>query len=185
MASLFRAESPRLFAFACALTQGDRIRADDLVQQSFQAAALAWSELCTRDGNGKRAWLYRVLRNKEIDEWRVNRRLCSENDLEDGSDLGEVPDPSAQVLDLIAMQRCLALIAAMPPVRHRVAFLRWIEEWSVAEIAEQLAIDQSTVRGHLKKARDELLTDIGPQVSFLKHSELDDGESGAGRRGLS
>jgi predicted ArsR family transcriptional regulator len=43
----------------------------------------------------------------------------------------------------------------MPEARQRAAFLKRIEGWSSAEIAELLGISQSTVRAHLKLARDE------------------------------
>jgi len=54
----------------------------------------------------------------------------------------------------------------MPEMRQRVAFLKWGEEWSSAEIAEVLGITQSTVRAHLKLARDELAEEIGPEITF-------------------
>lgn len=54
----------------------------------------------------------------------------------------------------------------MPKARQRVAFLKWGEEWSSAEIAELLGITQSTVRAHLKLARDELAEEMGSQIPF-------------------
>lgn len=54
----------------------------------------------------------------------------------------------------------------MPQVRQRVAFLKWGEEWSSAEIADLLGISQSTVRAHLKLARDELAEELGSEVSI-------------------
>jgi DNA-directed RNA polymerase specialized sigma24 family protein len=63
----------------------------------------------------------------------------------------------------------------MPPMRQRVAFLRWGEEWTCAEIAEWLGISSSTVRAHLKHARDELAVVIGPDVPFAESGD-DSGE---------
>jgi RNA polymerase sigma-70 factor (ECF subfamily) len=63
----------------------------------------------------------------------------------------------------------------MPAARQRVAFLRWGEEWSSAEVAELLGVSQSTVRAHLKLARDELAEEIGPDVPFADSGE-DPGE---------
>ena len=62
----------------------------------------------------------------------------------------------------------------MPPARHHVVCLRWIAGWSAAEISIELAIQQTTVRVHLKNARDTLITAIGPDVPFL--DELPVGE---------
>ena len=53
----------------------------------------------------------------------------------------------------------------MPKTRQRIAFLKWGEDWSSAEIAELMGISQSTVRAHLKLARDELAA-IRPQIPF-------------------
>ena len=50
-------------------------------------------------------------------------------------------------------------------------------DWSSAEIAELLGISQSTVRVHLKKARDALAEEIGPEVPF------DDPDDGTGKGG--
>jgi RNA polymerase sigma-70 factor (ECF subfamily) len=58
------------------------------------------------------------------------------------------------------------MIKMMPEGRQRVAFLKWGEDWSSAEIAELMGISQSTVRAHLKLARDELTVAIESQISF-------------------
>ncbi|MFI0479706.1 RNA polymerase sigma factor [Actinomadura sp. 9N215] len=179
VAALFRAEAEGLFAFAwAALTQGDDEAARDLVQQTFQAAVLAWAELEVRDAEGQRRWLFRVLKNKAIDEWRKQRRVCSVDEVEadDLIDHGTL-DVGRQVLCAAALQECWNVIAKMPPDRARVAHLRWGEDWSTGEIAERLGIAASTVRGHIMKARSELLLRVGPQVPFID----DPGEQRWGR----
>jgi RNA polymerase sigma-70 factor (ECF subfamily) len=62
----------------------------------------------------------------------------------------------------------------MPPVRQRVAFLKWGEDLSCAEIAELLGITSSTVRAHLKRARDELTQEVGPEIPFTATSDADE-----------
>lgn len=54
----------------------------------------------------------------------------------------------------------------MPQARQRIAFLKWGEEWSSAEIADLLGISPSTVRAHLKLARDELVDAVGSQATI-------------------
>jgi RNA polymerase sigma-70 factor (ECF subfamily) len=58
------------------------------------------------------------------------------------------------------------MIRMMPESRQRIAFLKWGEDWSSAEIAKLMGISQSTVRAHLKLARDELRVAIGSQILF-------------------
>ncbi|WP_433463898.1 RNA polymerase sigma factor [Spirillospora sp. CA-128828] len=180
MSDLFRAEASDLFAFACArLTQGNRTEAEDLIQQVFEAAARHWeSTLEGRTPEGRRRWLYRVLKYKCIDTWRKERRIIPIEDCPDDEaapgDLGE------GVLCAAALQQCWQVIAKMPADRARVAFLCWGESWSSEEVAAWLGITQSTVRGHLKKARDELVVRVGPSVPFIE-----DSEQACGRKGTS
>jgi RNA polymerase sigma-70 factor, ECF subfamily len=144
-----------------------RADAEDLVQLTFQVAALNW-EYCLSQlaEESRRKWLYRVLRNKAIDRWRADEhiRLLPE--------VAEAPvaadqDTSRQALSRIALRKCWAAIRHMPPVRQRVAFLRWGEDWKPKEIAALLGVSQDTVRAHLKRARDELVVQIGPEVPFI------------------
>jgi transposase len=68
-------------------------------------------------------------------------------------------------------QRCWERFARMLEARQRAAFLKRIEGWSSAEIAELLGISQSTVRAHLKLARDEQAEEVGPQVTLTGPGE--------------
>lgn len=100
VAALFRAEAENLFAFAwAALTQGAAETAQDLVQQTFQAAILAWAEVRERSAEGQRRWLYQVLKNKAIDDWRKQRRICP-------ADAVEVESPSMSKAQMSAARCC-------------------------------------------------------------------------------
>lgn len=176
---LFRAEAAGLFRYACTLPAVSRSDAEDLVQVSFEAAALEWEAcLCGLDEESRRRWLYRVLRNKAIDQWRgfVSRWLS----LESIDAVPVVPQETHHdALCSIVLARCWARIAMMPATRQQVAFLKWGEDWSSASIADLLGITQSTVRVHLKLARDELAAEIGPEVPFTDAGDCTD--EGAGR----
>jgi len=166
VACLFRAEAAGLFGYASTLPNVSRSDAEDLVQVTFQAAATEWDrQLEFLDHESRRRWLYRVLRNKAIDQWRTHgsRQVPSER-LADVSERGH--DTYLHAVNSITLKRCWDRIGKMPEARQRVAFLRWNEEWSSPEIAELLGISQSTVRAHLKLARDELAEEIGPEVPF-------------------
>ena len=81
VATLFRAESSGLFGYACTLPNVNRSDAEDLVQVTFQAAALAWEHpLRALDQESRRRWLYRVLRNKAIDQCRTYGSRWSSSD---------------------------------------------------------------------------------------------------------
>ena len=61
------------------------------------------------------------------------------------------------------------------PVRQKIAFLRWNEEWTSGEIATWLGIAQATVRGHLRDARKDLRSQAGADVPFISDPEIDEG----------
>jgi len=170
---LFVDAASALFSYACTLPGVDRPTAEDLVQESFHDAALSWDKLAGRDLEGRRQWLFKAVRNKAIDHWRKNVRC------EPSSELVELPfaveDTAHRVLLTAALARCWSVVQGMPPVRQKVAFLRWNEDWSAAEIAGWLGIAQATVRGHLKEARDELIIQVGAQVPFIGDPEIDEG----------
>jgi RNA polymerase sigma-70 factor, ECF subfamily len=175
VAWLFQAEAAGLFGYARTLPNVGRPDAEDLVQMTFQAAAVEWERiLCNLDQESRRRWLYRVLKNKAIDQWRaVGSGRVSAGFAEN------TPAPQRgtyhSALSSIMLGRCWARIAKMPEARQRVAFLRWGEEWTSAEIAELLGVSQSTVRAHLKLARDELALEVGPEFQFADSGD-DTGE---------
>lgn len=170
VADLFLEVAPDLRRFAVKLTQGDCPAADDLVQEVFHDAALAWSVLHERDSGQRRAWLFTVVRNKAFSRWRADARV------EVGLELEPAPSPAEDTWDkafnAMTLERCWKTLSCMPPTRYRVAYLRWREQWSTAEIATLLEISPSTVRVHLKNARDELVQLLGPD-RLVSPEELD------------
>jgi RNA polymerase sigma-70 factor (ECF subfamily) len=168
---LFTSVAAELSRFAATLVQGDQAGAEDLVQEVFHDAALNWDKLRQCDLGHQRAWLFRALRNKAITRWNTAKRVNI--GLDSAGPSSDPDDTHDKALTSIALDRCWKVLKAMPPGRYRVAYLRWHEDWSSAEIAEHLGIVGSTVRGHLKKARDELDRAVGPDVTFLSDREAD------------
>jgi RNA polymerase sigma-70 factor (ECF subfamily) len=153
-----------LFGRALRATGGDWSEAEDLTQEAFTAALAAWDTVGAWPRDRQLAWLTRVVTNKKIDAWRSERR---------GSyPVAEVPDirtmPSAEsvALSAQALARCDAVISSMPPERRKVAFLRWRCGWTTREIAEWNGIKQSTVRGHLMRALQQLNAEVRPELPF-------------------
>jgi RNA polymerase sigma-70 factor (ECF subfamily) len=170
---LFLETAQELFEVALALTHGNSVHADDLVQETFVAAAQCRdAKLAGRDASAHRRWLFRVVRNKAIDAWQKDQRVQvrTKADLTDVSG-GSVANTDHVALCSAAAARCWVLVEQMPPTRYQVAVLRWGQEWSTAEIAAYLGIAQATVRGHLKLARDELLSEVGADVPIINDAE--------------
>ena len=174
VARLMAEESAALFGYALRITNGDRQEAEDLVQEAFQAAALNWSKLRRRPREVQRAWLRRVVKNKAIDRWRVAGRTQLVEDVPDR----QAPSAERIALSRMALDRCLEVINKMPRVQHRVAYLRWHEDWSTEEIARELGIAQATVRVHLMNARRELVDAVGDEVVLAEGPDVNDDNDG-------
>ena len=70
LAAFFAAHDRWLFGHACVRTQGDRELAADLVQDTFEAAAIAWAALREHPADRQRAWLLGTLAHKDISDLR-------------------------------------------------------------------------------------------------------------------
>ncbi|SER31358.1 RNA polymerase sigma factor [Actinokineospora terrae] len=168
VAELFRYTARDLHRYAFRLNRGDAASAEDQVQDAFQAAALAWPALRPLSAGRRRAWLFAVVRNKSIDTWRKSTGVESLTE----TGISTAPeDTHYRAVHLILLERCWKLLLTMPTARFRVAYLRWHESMSTREIADHLGIAPSTVRVHIKHARDEIIANIGPDVPFLVESE--------------
>ena len=70
LGAFFAAHDRWLFGHAFLRTHGDRELAADLVQDTFEAAARAWTRLRRRAEGQQRAWLLGTLANKDISAYR-------------------------------------------------------------------------------------------------------------------
>jgi RNA polymerase sigma-70 factor (ECF subfamily) len=164
--------------FADRLLGSDRHMAHDLVQETFKAAALQWGTLRTHSERIQRAWLYRVLKNKVFDQWGTARRYVER--VSDQETVTDLDTPRTAISNLL-LQKCWKVIDSMPRAQRRVALLKWQGEWSNREIAAHLDIAPSTVRVHLRNARNTLVAELGDEVVFPSDWRDDDpGEEAAG-----
>lgn len=151
---LYRCVAPRLFVRALVLTRRNRPLAEDLVQEVFHDAIKKWETLGTLTSVQQERWLFRVLINKTVDHWRAARWIdaLAEEDFPHGP--SDAVDGQALCHEL--MERVWLMIERMPAKRFQVVCLRWLADWEVKEIAAHLEIKPSTVRAHVKDARDAL-----------------------------
>ena len=170
VARLYYEVASDLHRYGCRVSQGDTAVADDLVQETFHDAARSWSSLRTVNLDRQRAWLFRVLKNKAVTRWRQSVRPANSaaTAVDVVSDVvSDADDTSDKALNSIALNRCWEILKSMPAQRFRCSYLRWHAGWSTSEVAAHLGISQSTVRVHIKNARDELTIAVGPDVVFL------------------
>ncbi len=145
------AEIPHLRRFARGLC-GDASLADDLVQDCIERA-LKKSHLYDTS-KPLRAWLYAVLRNINVSNWRSNVKHTSAkniDDLEDfeGSSRAEQEDNFSTTLITEALDK-------LPALQREVLILVSLEEVSYRDAAEIIGVPIGTIMSRLSRARSTL-----------------------------
>lgn len=166
--ALVRSLSPRLLATARSIV-GDA-RAEDVLQE-------AWISVHGRIDafEGRSAlttWVTRIVVNKALSARRAERSRspvpASDQDPSaawyddegswheaDAADLSSAPD---DILEAEALDECLATHIANLPERQRIALtLRDLEQWSMEQVCNELAVSASNGRVLLHRARMRLL----------------------------
>ena len=138
---------PRLRRYARALA-GDRVAADDLVQDTLERA---WSKLhLYRRGTDLRAWLFTVMHNVYVNQLRASRPTAPLDD-----EMPELAQPARETDTLVLRDLDLA-IRRLPPDQREVLLLVALEEMSYHEAAGTLGIPIGTVMSRLARAREKL-----------------------------
>ena len=138
---------PRLRRYARALA-GDRIAADDLVQDTLERA---WSKFhLYRRGTDLRAWLFTVMHNVYVNQLRASRPAAPLDD-----DLPELAQPAREA-DGLVLRDLDAAIRRLPPEQREVLLLVALEDMSYDEAAGTLGIPIGTVMSRLARAREKL-----------------------------
>lgn len=151
-AVLVRRYTPMMRAYARRILSGTA-DVDDVVQDAF---ITAWGRLPNLDDPGRvKSWLMRITSRKAIDRIRATRPQV---DLEE-FDL-PAPDLSAPARQVEARAGVAALSDALrelPAPQRECWVLREIGGYTYEEIADELGVPLSTVRGLLARARKDII----------------------------
>lgn len=130
---------------------GDRERADDCVQEAFIRAFARWRRIRRYDNPA--TWVRRVAINLSRDVDKAEKRRRRREDT-DGLDRDQA---AASPADAVASDLLLVdLLQQLTPQQRVVAALFYVEDISIAEIAESLGLTTGAVKFHLNKARASL-----------------------------
>jgi RNA polymerase sigma-70 factor, ECF subfamily len=134
--------------------------AEDLVQETYLKAFRAADRF--QPGTNLRAWLFTILhntaRNRARDRAREGLTVDSEA-VDQAADTpsyglsGSVPTPEALLLRESLTPELQAAVDELPDAFRQAVWLRDVEEFSYAEIAEMLNIPAGTVMSRISRGR--------------------------------
>jgi RNA polymerase sigma-70 factor (ECF subfamily) len=136
----------------------DAAAAEDIAQEAFLAALRALSRFDRRRPFAP--WLHRIVVNRAID-WSRSRALRRE--------VGEIPDRSdAAPVDPAADHRSddlFSALAALPTEQRAVIVLRYLLEYTPAEIASLLELPRGTVNSRARRGLDAIARSLGEETA--------------------
>jgi RNA polymerase sigma factor (sigma-70 family) len=140
------------------------------MQDTFEAAAVAWAVLRGHPSGRQRAWLLTTLAHKDISDLR-RKAAFRRRQPEIFARYQDAPaDTEAQALNTIALARAREIIDGMPPRQKEIALLRWRDHMRAAEIAATLGIAEGTVHAQLHGARRKLVAGLQRYYPYGKDS---------------
>ncbi len=134
--------------------------AEDLVQETYIKAYRFWDKF--EPGSNCRAWLFRILTNVFINEYRSRSRspvAISTDELDDRFLYGRAPgmssdsDPEQKMLTSILLDDVNRTIDSLPDDFRLVVILSFLERFSYREIASITGLHLGTVKSRLHRGR--------------------------------
>jgi RNA polymerase sigma-70 factor (ECF subfamily) len=125
---------------------GSAVAAEDLAQEAFLAAYHRWGEIGRYDSPG--GWVRRVVANRSVSAYR--RRAAEARAVARMDHRDSLPDLSPESADVWRAVR------ALPKRQAQVVALYYLEDRSLDDVADVLAVSVETARTHLRRARKGL-----------------------------
>jgi RNA polymerase sigma-70 factor (ECF subfamily) len=161
--------------------------AQDLVQETYLRAFRGFGGF--EQGTNLKAWLYRILTNTYINQYRKKKRRPDESDIDDVEDLylyrrlgglaGAKAGRSAEdeLFDQITDSTIKEALEDLPEQFRMAVLLADIEGFAYKEIAEILDVPIGTVMSRLHRGRKGLqkrLWEFGRERNLLPDDDTDD-----------
>jgi RNA polymerase sigma-70 factor (ECF subfamily) len=150
--TFFRAEVRSLVALAAAIAGPDR--AEEVAQEALLRAHREWDRIARYDKPG--AWVRRVAinlatsaRRRRASEHRALRQVATRPQL-------DAPPPE--------VDRFWELVRRLPEKQAAAVALYYLEDLSIADLADALGCAEGTAKAHLHQARQSL-------AAHLQHEE--------------
>lgn len=173
-----------IYRFALRLTAGNRVEADDVVQETFLRAYRHWHTF--RPGTSARAWLFTIARNVFLRgrERQARRPETLESELD--YDVGAVNaqdvlrevtehDPEQRFFASFIDEEVARAVEKLPADFREVVVLSDVEGLNYAEIAEVVGVPLGTVKSRLYRGRRLLqraLYEYAVEMGYLRRSAV-------------
>lgn len=171
----------QLYGAAMRLTRNPQ-DAEDLVQETYAKAFAAFHQY--RPGTNLKAWLYRILNNTFISNYRKTQRRPKQSDAAEVEDWQEFEAASHQSTGLVSAEaeaienlpdsEIKEALAKLPEDRRLAVYLADVEGFSYQEIAEIMDTPIGTVMSRLHRGRRQLrdlLADYARDLGYGKKVE--------------
>lgn len=154
--------------------------ADDLVQETLLKAYRFWDKF--EQGSNCRAWLFKIMTNIFINNYRAKTRSPQVVDLEDVDDdflfgqlsaLGPSDDPERHFFAKVFDDDVKKAIEELPEDFRLVVVLSFLEGFSYQEIADIVGLQIGTVKSRLHRGRKLLqkaLWEYAVKNGFIKEA---------------
>lgn len=157
--------------------------AEDLVQETMLKAYNAFHQF--QEGTNLKAWLFRIMQNTFISDYRKKRReplLTSTDDMEDwqvsrmeSNSRTALPSAEDVVIDALPDGDVLDALKALPDDFRTAVYLADVEGFSYAEIAEIMHTPTGTVMSRIHRGRKRLreaLTEHAREIGLVSSEEV-------------
>jgi RNA polymerase sigma-70 factor, ECF subfamily len=166
-----------LFGYVCLRTGSDRELGADLVQDTFEAAAVDWETVRELTPAQQRAWLRTTLSRKVSSPIRrrvaFRRRQPQPYHRYQAAEL----DAGQQALSAAALERAAKITEGLPGRQKRIALMKWIDHMTESEIAAELGCAKGTVAAQVHEIRRKLIDGLGPYYPSAGYDWEGEGEA--------
>jgi RNA polymerase sigma-70 factor (ECF subfamily) len=162
--------------------------AEDLVQETYLKAYRSFEQFTP--GTNLKAWMFKILKNAFINEYRRRQTVPPESDFADIEEnleshlrpeaAGQIKNPEQEALDGALDEDVQRALDELPPDYRMAVVLADLEGFSYKEIADILEIPVGTVMSRLYRGR-KLLEEVLLRYA-RSHNYLQAGEEPAKRR---
>ena len=144
--------------------------AEDLVQETYLKGYRAFSSF--KEGTNLRAWLFRILTNSFINNYRKKQRGFEEEDFDEVDDLylhrrlGSIQNSTLgmsaedMLFERLTEDEIKDAVENLPTQYREVVLLADVQGFSYKEIAEILEVPDGTVMSRLHRGRAKLQKDL-------------------------